>query len=138
MTKRLKIHACQLNPIVGDIDGNLNLARTALKAARADTADLVVLSELFILGYPAEDLVLKPSAVTRSMAAVETLAGETTNGPAIIIGAPWAEQGKLYNSALLLRDGKIAARYDKRELPNYGVFDEKRIFDPGKTPDGSA
>jgi len=93
-----------------------------------------VLSELFILGYPAEDLVLKPSAVENSMAAIEILAKETKGAPAILIGSPWAEAGKLYNSALLLRDGRIEARYDKRELPNYGVFDEKRIFDAGTAP----
>ncbi|MEO1643242.1 MAG: NAD+ synthase, partial [Pseudomonadota bacterium] len=134
MTRLIKILAAQLNPVVGDIAGNLELARGALKEARASGADLVVLSELFILGYPAEDLVLKPSAVENSMAAVRALAGETAGGPAVLIGSPWAEGGKLYNSAVLLRGGAIEARYDKRELPNYGVFDEKRIFDAGEGP----
>jgi NAD+ synthase len=131
MTRTLKILAAQLNPVVGDISGNLALAREAYVDAKAKAADLLVLPELFILGYPAEDLVLKPSAVEISMAAIEALANETTGGPAIIIGTPWAEYGKLYNAAAFLRDGKIEARYDKRELPNYGVFDEKRIFDAG-------
>lgn len=134
MTKQLSILVAQLNPVVGDINGNLALARTAHAEATARQADLLVLPELFILGYPAEDLVLKPSAVELSMAAIKTLAAETKNAPAIIIGAPWHANGKLHNSALLLRDGEIAHRYDKRELPNYGVFDEKRIFDPGVGP----
>lgn len=134
MTKTLNILAAQLNPVVGDINGNLALAQQALSEGRTKGADLVVLSELFILGYPAEDLVLKPSAVELSMAAVEALAKETLDGPAVLIGSPWAENGALYNSALLLSGGKIVHRYDKRELPNYGVFDEVRIFDPGQGP----
>jgi NAD+ synthase len=134
MTKTLKMLVAQLNPVVGDIQGNLALAQSAHAEARYKGAELLVLSELFILGYPAEDLVLKPSAVENSMAAIEALAKETKGGAAILIGSPWAVDGKLYNSALLLRDGGIEARYDKRELPNYGVFDEKRIFDAGTAP----
>ena len=132
MSKVLDILAAQLNPVVGDINGNLALAREAHAEARERDADLLVLSELFILGYPAEDLVLKPSAVELSMAAVRTLAEETADGPAILIGCPWAEDGKVHNSSVLLQDGKVAGRCDKRELPNYGVFDEKRIFAPGE------
>ncbi|MEZ5953127.1 MAG: NAD+ synthase [Hyphomonas sp.] len=131
MSKKLNILVAQLNPVVGDIRGNLALARGALSEAKDKSADLVVLSELFILGYPAEDLVLKPAAVELSMSAVHELARETADGPAVIVGSPWAEGGKRHNSAVLLADGKIAGRYDKRELPNYGVFDEKRIFDAG-------
>ncbi|MEL8056260.1 MAG: NAD+ synthase [Pseudomonadota bacterium] len=134
MTRSLKILVAQLNPVVGDIQGNLQLAREAHAEAKAKGTDLVVLSELFILGYPAEDLVLKPSAVENSMTAISALASETQDAPAILIGSPWSEDSKLYNSAVLLRDGKIEARYDKRELPNYGVFDEKRIFDAGTEP----
>ncbi len=136
MAGSLNILAAQLNPVVGDIPGNLALARAALAEARAAGAQLVVLPEFFILGYPAEDLVLKPAAVARAMAAVEALAAETAGGPAIIIGTPWAENGALYNSAALLSDGRLAGRYDKRELPNYGVFDEKRLFRPGDGPPG--
>ena len=132
MSKVLDILAAQLNPVVGDINGNLALAREAYAEAKERDADLLVLSELFILGYPAEDLVLKPSAVELSMAAVQTLAGETAEGPAILIGCPWNVDGKVHNSSVLLKDGKVAGRCDKRELPNYGVFDEKRIFAPGE------
>lgn len=132
MDKQLKILAAQLNPVVGDINGNLALGRAAVQDGKAQGADLVVFPEFFILGYPAEDLVLKPSAVDISMSAIETLAADTKNGPAALVGTPWAENGKLYNSVVLLKDGTVAGRYDKRELPNYGVFDEKRIFDEGE------
>ncbi len=132
MTKTLKLFVAQLNPVVGDITGNQALAEAALSQAKSQDADLLVLSELFILGYPAEDLVLKLSAVELSMQAVTALAAQTKDGPAVLIGSPWAEAGKLYNAALLLDGGEITYRYDKRELPNYGVFDEKRIFDPGE------
>ncbi|MCA8892872.1 MAG: NAD+ synthase [Hyphomonas sp.] len=134
MSKNLKILVAQLNPVVGDIKGNLELARGAYAEAKDKGADLLVLSELFILGYPAEDLVLKPAAVEDSMKAVQALAAETADGPAVIIGSPWMDVDKRHNSAVLLKDGAVAGRYDKRELPNYGVFDEKRIFDAGAGP----
>ena len=134
MSNNLRILAAQLNPIVGDIKGNLALAREAYQEARAKGAHLLVLTEHFLLGYPAEDLVLKPSAVNQSMDAVRALGAETKDGPAILIGTPWREEGRLYNSACFLRGGRIEARYDKRELPNYGVFDEKRHYTPGEGP----
>lgn len=133
MTNTLKIYAAQLNPVVGDIAGNRALAEAALSDGRVQGADLVVLSELFILGYPAEDLVLKPSAVKQSMAAIMQLAALTKDGPALIIGTPWAQdKGQISNAVLFLADGKILGRYDKRHLPNYGVFDEKRLFTASK------
>ena len=131
MTSKLSIFVAQLNPIVGDISGNAERAEGALKQAAAARADLVVLSELYIIGYPPEDLVLKPSAVEACVKAIEALAKHTASGPAMIVGTPWFEDGKLFNSAVLLKDGQIAGRYDKRELPNYGVFDEKRLFAAG-------
>jgi len=131
MSDTLKILVAQLNPVVGDVQGNLGLAQAALAEGKAAGADLVVLSEFFLLGYPAEDLVLKPSAVEHCMKAVNALAGDTADGPAMILGTPWAEDGKLHNSAVFLEQGSIRARYDKRHLPNYGVFDEKRLFDAG-------
>ena len=134
MSNNLRILAAQLNPVVGDIKGNLALAREAHGQAREKGAHLLVLSEHFLLGYPAEDLVLKPSAVEQSMEAVRALAEETRGGPAILIGTPWSEGGRLYNSACFLGGGLIKARYDKRELPNYGVFDEKRHYTPGEGP----
>lgn len=133
MSRQIRFFAAQCNPIVGDISGNLELARRLLAQARAADADLLVLPELFMIGYPPEDLVKKPSAVDNCRAAVESLAQETAQGgTAVLVGAPWAEGERLYNSALLLEGGAIAHRYDKRELPNYGVFDEVRLFDVGE------
>ena len=107
--------------------------RPAPRARRpaSDGADLVVLPELFITGYPPEDLVLKPAFQAACREAVEALARETTDGPAMLIGTPWVDDGKLYNACALLDGGRIAALRFKANLPNYGVFDEKRLFARG-------
>src|SRR5881392_4335838 len=129
---RLAIAVAQLNPTVGDITGNAEKARVARASAQRDGADLVLLPELFIAGYPPEDLVLKPAFQSACRAAVETLARETADGgPAMLIGSPWVEDGKLYNACALLDGGRIAAIRFKVNLPNYGVFDEKRLFARG-------
>ena len=121
-----------MNPTVGDVTGNAAKARAARDKAKADGADLVVLPELFICGYPPEDLVLKPAFQAACRAAVEELARETADGgPAVLIGTPWVEDGKLYNACALLDQGRIAALRFKANLPNYGVFDEKRLFARG-------
>src|SRR6202049_4971741 len=128
---RLAIAVAQLNPIVGDVSGNADKARGARAKAAADGADLVVFSELFICGYPPEDLVLKPALQAACRAAVETLARDTADGgPAMVIGPPWVEAGKLYNAVALLDGGRVASLRFKVDLPNYGVFDEKRLFSP--------
>src|SRR5271156_5288374 len=132
---RLAITVAQLNPIVGDISGNLELARKARAQAARDRGDIIAFSELFIAGYPPEDLVLKPAFQAACRSAVEALAGETADGgPAVLIGTPWLEEGKLYNAYVLLADGGIEAIRFKVNLPNYGVFDEKRVFTPGPLP----
>ncbi len=126
------ITLAQLNPVVGDVGGNLARARAARAQAAADGAAVVVFSELFLAGYPPEDLVLKPAFQAACRAAVETLARETADGgPAVLIGTPWVEAGRLYNAMALLDEGRIAALRFKVNLPNYGVFDEKRVFARG-------
>lgn len=130
---RLTITLAQLNPTVGDVVGNAERARKARAQARAEGADLVVLTELFVAGYPPEDLVLKPAFQAACRAAIEQLARETADGgPAMLIGTPWVEEGKLYNACALLDGGRIAALRFKANLPNYGVFDEKRVFARGQ------
>ncbi|MEH2469798.1 NAD+ synthase [Nitrobacteraceae bacterium AZCC 2161] len=131
-SSRFTITLAQLNPIVGDIAGNAAKARAARAQAKADGAALVVLSELFIAGYPPEDLVLKPAFQAACRAAIEELARETADGgPAMLIGSPWVDDGKLYNACALLDEGRIVALRFKANLPNYGVFDEKRVFARG-------
>ena len=133
MPDRYRIALAQLNPVMGDIAGNLARARAA--RAQAVHADIILFSELFIVGYSPEDLVLKSALQEEARAAVETLARDTEDGgPAILMGAPWVEEGKLYNAVLLCDGGKIAGKSFKVDLPNYGVFDEKRVFAPGPAP----
>ena len=130
---RLDIAVAQLNPTVGDVAGNLDKARRARVTAQG--ADLVVFTELFMSGYPPEDLVLKPAFQAACRAAVEALARDTADGgPAVLIGTPWVEDGKLYNAVTLLDGGAIAAVRLKVNLPNYGVFDERRVFASGPPP----
>ena len=132
---RLAIAVAQLNPIVGDVAGNLERARKARAEAARDGADIIAFSELFIAGYPPEDLVLKPAFQAACRSAIEALARETADGgPAVLIGAPWVEDGKLYNAYALLAAGRIDALRFKVNLPNYGVFDEKRVFAAGPLP----
>jgi NAD+ synthase len=132
---RLTIAVAQLNPTVGDVMGNAEKARDARRKAAADGADLVVFPELFIAGYPPEDLVLKPAFQATCRVAIETLARETADGgPALLVGTPWAENGKLHNAVALLDGGLVSALRFKVNLPNYGVFDERRVFAPGPPP----
>ena len=135
MTNTLNIALAQLNPIVGDIAGNVEmLRRTRAEAAKAG-ADLVVTSELVVCGYPPEDLVLRPSVDKNVQKEVMALAMETSDGgPAMLIGSPWRKNGELSNAALLLDGGEITAIRCKYDLPNYGVFDEKRVFTAGPLP----
>jgi NAD+ synthase len=135
MTDRLRIALAQLNPTMGDIVGNRQKARAARAEAAAQKADVILFPELFIVGYPPEDLVLKPALQEDAREAIEALAKDTADGgPAMLIGAPWVEDGKLYNACLLLDGGQIAGKTFKHDLPNYGVFDEKRVFAVGPMP----
>ncbi|MCC0057486.1 MAG: NAD+ synthase [Rhodobiaceae bacterium] len=134
-TDNLAIAVAQLNPVLGDVAGNLEKARAARAEAAALHADIVVFTELFIAGYPPEDLVLKPAFQAACREAVETLAAETADGgPAVLIGSPWRVGDLLHNAFALLDGGKVAGVRFKVDLPNYGTFDEKRVFQPGPMP----
>ncbi len=132
MTDKLTIALAQLNPTVGAIAANL--AKAKAEIAKLPHADLVLFPELYISGYPPEDLVLRPSFVAACKVAVEELAREFAAGPAILMGLPWREGDKLHNAVALLNGGKIETLRFKYDLPNYGVFDEKRVFQPGPAP----
>ncbi len=136
MTDSLKISLAQLNPVVGDIAGNMDKIRAARQTATGEGADLVIGTELCVTGYPPEDLILKNAFVRAAMDAVETLAAETADGgPGLIVGAPWFDDDdNRYNAAIVIDDGKVQTVRYKWDLPNYGVFDEKRIFKAGELP----
>ena len=132
MTDRLTIVLAQINPVVGDIPGNLAQIMTIRDQAAQHNADLVVFSELVVSGYPIEDLVLKPLFQESLESQMHTfIASLDTNGPGIMLGAPWRSNGKLYNAALLIDDGQLKTVCFKSILPNYGVFDEQRLFSQG-------
>jgi NAD+ synthase len=130
-----KLALAQLNPVVGDIEGNLAKARKVRGPLGRAGADLIVFTELFLTGYPLEDLVLKPALQKAAREACEALAQDTADGgPAILMGLPWGEAPFVYNAVALLDGGRISAVRYKNNLPNYGVFDEKRVFAPGPVP----
>ncbi|MCK5621946.1 MAG: NAD+ synthase, partial [Alphaproteobacteria bacterium] len=135
MTDSLNIFLAQRNPTVGDITGNLAMIRESRAMAAEAGADLVVYPELVVCGYPPEDLVLKPFFQDRVEAAVRDLAEDTADGgPAMLVSAPWRREGDLYSAVMLLDGGEIAATRLKHDLPNYSVFDEKRVFKAGPLP----
>ena len=130
----LSIAFAQMNPTVGDVAGNLARVRRARERGRELGADLVVFSELVLVGYPPEDLVLRPALVDAAAAALRELERDTASGsPAVLVTLPWRANGCLHNAAALVADGRSEIRF-KHELPNYGVFDEKRVFNPGPLP----
>lgn len=135
MTDRLVLALAQINPTVGAIKGNLERIGQVRAEAAAQGADLVVFPELVVSGYPPEDLVLKPFFLDQVEAAVTAFAAQTGDGgPAVLLGAPWRQQGRVYNAAVLLDQGRVAAVRLKHDLPNYGPFDEKRVFAAGPMP----
>ncbi|UWQ36691.1 NAD+ synthase [Leisingera aquaemixtae] len=131
MADRFRVTLAQLNPTVGDLAGNAAKARAAWEAGREAGADLVALPEMFITGYNTQDLVMKPVFHQAAIAEVEKLAADCADGPALAVGGPWVEGGRLYNAYLILKDGKIASRSLKHHLPNETVFDEVRLFEAG-------
>jgi NAD+ synthase len=135
ISQTFRIAVAQLNPTVGDVVGNLALAREARRDAAREEADLILFTELFISGYPPEDLVLKPAFLKACLKAVEDLAVDTADGgPGIIIGFPRQGETGRHNSIAVIDGGKIIAIRDKVDLPNYGEFDEKRVFVAGPMP----
>ncbi len=131
MADRFRITLAQLNPTVGDIEGNAAKAAAAWQQGRAAQADLVALPEMFITGYNTQDLVMKPVFHRAAMQAVQALAEDCAEGPALAIGGPWVEEDKLYNAYLILKGGKIVSKVLKHHLPNETVFDEVRLYDAG-------
>jgi len=131
MADRFRITLGQLNPTVGDLAGNATLAARTWAEGKAANADLVALPEMFITGYNAQDLVMKRAFQLDVMTHIDQLAKDCADGPALAIGAPWAEGTELFNAYLILKNGRIANRTLKHNLPNETVFDEVRIFDSG-------
>ncbi|WP_299471613.1 NAD+ synthase [uncultured Roseibium sp.] len=136
ITDQFRLAVAQLNPTVGDVSGNAELVRKARRDAADKGAHLVLFSELVLAGYPPEDLVLKPAFVQRCMEAAEQLAAETSDGgPGLVVGTPWVgSDGEVYNAVVLLDQGEVRAVRYKYDLPNYSVFDEKRVFTAGPLP----
>jgi NAD+ synthase len=136
MVDTLSITLAQLNQSVGDIAGNAAAMLAARERAKAARADMIVFPEMHLIGYPPEDLVLKPALIERAAAELDVLAAATSDGgPAMLVGSVFVVDGALHNGIALLDQGKVAAIRLKHELPNYGTFDEVRLFQPGPLPE---
>ena len=139
MPDTLKITLAQMNQSVGDLAGNaaaMLAARDRAAQGPGGGADLIVFPELQLIGYPPEDLILKPALIERAAAELQKLAQATAgNGPAMLVGSVFVRDGALHNGVALLDQGKILATRFKHELPNYGTFDEVRLFQPGPLPE---
>src|SRR5947199_6494723 len=126
---RLRIAACQMNTVVGDLDGNLSAIASGLEAAEAAGCDIAAFPELALTGYPPEDLVLKPGFIADNLEALDKLAARTGRCAAVV---GFVDAGRdLYNAAAVCALGSVQGVYHKRLLPNYSVFDEQRYFRPG-------
>ena len=131
MTDKLRLTLAQLNPTLGDFNGNLTKARDAWAQAKAAKSDMLVLPEMFLTGYQAQDLVQKPAFTADALAKLEAFAADCKDGPAVGIGLPVREGDKVYNCYAIVRGGKVASIIRKHHLPNYKVFDEPRTFATG-------
>ena len=132
MTGEFKLTMAQLNACVGDFEGNLKKARDAFYLACKEGADMLVLPEMFLTGYQVQDLVQKKAFIDDAQNKLIEFAKECSDGPTIGIGVPFQDADKLYNAYAILQDGKILTQIFKHHLPNYKVFDEKRVFDSGE------
>ncbi len=131
---RITLSLAQFNPLVGDIPGNAEKIVAAVRSARDEQgAQILVFPELALIGYPPEDLLLRPALQARIERALDRVRAES-RGIVVVLGYPWREADRLYNAAGVLRDGELIARYHKRCLPNYQVFDEQRYFVAGDAP----
>ena len=128
MGNRFRLTLAQLNPTVGAIAANADAARVAWAAGKAAGADMVALTEMFITGYQAQDLLQRPQFIQDAAQAIDALARDCADGPALGIGGPLLEDGRLYNAYFILQGGKVTAVVRKHHLPNTGLFDEKRLF----------
>ena len=131
MGSTFRLTLAQLNATVGDIDGNAAKARAAWAEGRAAGADMVALPEMFLSGYQTQDLVMKPAFTAACEAALQALAADCADGPILTIGSPLREGDEVYNTYAVLKGGTVTARMRKHFLPNYTVFDEERLFEPG-------
>ncbi len=132
MAQRFRLTLAQLNPTVGDLEGNVAKARAAWAEARAAGADFVALPEMFATGYQIQDMVLKPAFTSHAMHVIEELAVACEDGPAIGIGGPWTDGEHLYNAYWILEGGAVRTRILKHHLANDTVFDEVRVYDVGQ------
>ncbi len=131
---RIRLAACQINTVVGDLAGNAERILAALATAEEAHADLAVFPELTVTGYPPEDLLSRPSFVAENQAVLERVVAATGSCAAVVGYVDTDAEGRLVNAAVLAVGGEVVARYGKRLLPNYGVFDEQRWFTPGTEP----
>ena len=131
MSDRFRLTLAQINPVVGDLDGNADRIRAAWEEGRAAGADMVACPEMVVTGYQIQDLVMKPAFSTRAMEVIEILARDCADGPALAVGGPYAFGEDLYNAYWICRGGEVVSRILKHVLPNHAVFDEKRIYDAG-------
>ncbi len=135
MTDHFTLALAQINPTVGDLDGNAARMRQWAEDAAAQGADLVLYPEMCLTGYPPEDLILIPSFRERAMEVARSLAKATAALPCdLMFGSLWVDDGRIYNASLLASRGELTVIREKHDLPNYGVFDEKRVFDAGAAP----
>ena len=132
MPDEVKFTLAQINPTVGDLAGNLAKIIRHCESARDELAgDVIIFPELAVSGYPPEDLLLRKDFLAQCDRSLAELTS-SVRGITVIVGHPLSENGKVFNALSVLRDGEVLARYRKRHLPNYAVFDEKRYFDAGR------
>ncbi|HAU29319.1 MAG TPA: NAD+ synthase [Rhodospirillaceae bacterium] len=134
MPNQIRIALAQFNPTLGDISSNAARILEIRERAARMNADLVAFPELSLCGYPPEDLILKTAFLTRCEEEIRTMAAATARGPALLVGSPWRQNGHPYNAVILMENGSISAITLKHDLPNTGVFDEKRTFTSGPLP----